>query len=377
MTVHGTFGSLIYSVVYIGCTLLFLLPELVICLEYLEDGEKQVSDLALNLNELPYRRFEVLKPSMDCKFSNLTRCHVNPDKFYDYQERCFKYLCQHNEQYRCLNGPKNRTIHICLPLEECQKRSRDIATYETAGSGHVNVYRIDCPAGYFQSSLRNCFDKCDKDESLVIVINATGQKPAIGYCNSQKGYCNRKNVFMFEVGSTEDECIHAKLDMKIQCDAEEELLPNCSCVYKCQRGEKRDWSEAFICRSTGTSVRNHVSTEDVTEVPTTASQQTSYQTSQKVITGMHILDDELSVKDDMKQNTDDLQSSKTIVTVGAELIGVIAGMCAFASIVVGLVMYYKYRHQGRGMTFNGIILIQEYSPLLREVESFYGIVFSE
>jgi hypothetical protein len=93
------------------------------------------------------------------------------------------------------------------------------------------VHSIECAVGYFQpahfqKSNWNCFTKCEKDESVVIIQNATNDRPALARCNSHKNYCNGYNISHFELGSSDDYCLLAMRDLHIKCDKEEELLPS-------------------------------------------------------------------------------------------------------------------------------------------------------
>ncbi|XP_053388361.1 uncharacterized protein LOC128551500 isoform X2 [Mercenaria mercenaria] len=217
----------------------------------LEDVEqRQVyikSELPNHLVISNKRTFKVLKQPQECSYRDLKKCHSDENMHNIYYERCFSDVCS-LESYFCLNVPYGNSIHLCGQTYPWSKRYRNIAVLDSAVSGHIDVYKIECPAGYFQENKRNAFAPCVKDESLIVVRNSTNQIPALGRCNSQKNYCNTHGVIFFTLGSDEDSCVDAKYHLKIKCSPTEELMPNCICVPKCRAGEERVWEGTNICR---------------------------------------------------------------------------------------------------------------------------------
>ncbi|XP_060560355.1 uncharacterized protein LOC132720277 [Ruditapes philippinarum] len=256
--------------------------------------------------------------------------------------------------YFCLDGTNNNTIHICGPTTRCKKRHQDIFTYDIQKhEEHLNVHSIECAVGYFQpahfqKSNWNCFTKCEKDESVVIIQNATNDRPALARCNSHKNYCNGYNISLFELGYSEDYCLLAMRDLKIKCDKEEELLPNCKCAIKCHSDTIRDWNNSLMCVSKNTTL----STSHVPVVETTAlsDQNTRVpsqegedgaQDNEKVKKNQHIEteDSKTSKEDKEKENEEDTERIYTLVELSVESTILIVGVC----VVIILAITKGYR----------------------------------
>ncbi|XP_053403111.1 uncharacterized protein LOC123538500 [Mercenaria mercenaria] len=297
--------------------------------------------------------FKVLQQPLICSYSNLTTCHSDPHLHETYYEQCYSDTCP-KEKYFCLNNPNGNTIHLCGQADTWKKRYRNIAVLDTVVSNHVDVYRIDCPLGYFQSNKRNTFTKCDKDESIIIAENATDQRRALGRCNSKKKYCNTEGVTLFELGSDKDACFDAKYDLNISCSETAVLMPNCDCVPKCRAFEEREWSKNFICRSVGENLFIHSETdpegttqdrERITQVTESNIKPTSghtvHQTNKQVDIGIKSQDKELPVVDDKRQNTDIHESIQSVMIIGLVTIGIIIAVAVVISV---LVFATKNRH---------------------------------
>ncbi|XP_053388558.1 uncharacterized protein LOC128551680 isoform X2 [Mercenaria mercenaria] len=336
-----------------GCMMWIKLILMLACIDGIEDVEQQQ---VFQRSELPKQyilqnklKFKVLQQPSICSYRNLTSCHTDSHLHEAYYEQCYSDACP-KEKYFCLNNPSGNTIHLCGQAYTWKKRSRNIAVFDTVVSNYVDVYKIDCPLGYFQSNRRNAFTKCVKDESLVIVQNATNQRRALGRCNLKKKYCSTKGVILFELGSDKDACLDAKYDLNITCSETAELMPNCNCAPKCRAFEEREWSGSFMCRTIGENATDPEDTtqdrERVTQVTESyepSSGQTVHQANNEVDIGIKGLDKDLSAVDNKIQNTDNYESNHLLMTIG--LVTII--IAVILAVVVGIfvsVFVVKHRH---------------------------------
>ncbi|XP_053388355.1 uncharacterized protein LOC128551499 isoform X2 [Mercenaria mercenaria] len=313
----------------------------------LEDVEQQQvymkSELPNNLVISNKRTFKILKQSQLCSYSDLKTCHSNENNHDTYYERCYSDVCSF-ENYFCLNVHNKNSIHLCGKTYPWSKRYRTIAVLDLAVSGHIDVYRTACPDGYFQENRRNAFTPCVKDESIIIVRNTTNQVPALLRCNTQKNYCNSHGAILFELASDDDSCVDAKYDLKIKCSPTEELMPNCICAPNCRTGEERIWNGSNICRLIGErkdtdQVPSHVTV--VTKPYKPSSQRTTHQTNQLLNKNRTSEEEDLSVKDTDRQNTDTVKNNYTAMTIGL----VAAVVIILAVVVVALALRFIGKHR--------------------------------
>ncbi|XP_060582449.1 uncharacterized protein LOC132738859 isoform X2 [Ruditapes philippinarum] len=206
------------------------------------------SELPLDVEIFSNYTFERMVQPEECSYSNLTKCHINEGLHNDYHLQCYKDVCR-RKHYYCLDKPNDNTVHICGKADKCDKRKRSIAVIIPNDLNQVHVCSIACQPGYAQVNGVNCFSPCVKDDSIIVrATTETDGKRALARCHAEEGYCNANRTTYFEIGSSEDECVVADDDLGIRCEKGEELMPDCSCVEKCESTDERDWNDSLMCK---------------------------------------------------------------------------------------------------------------------------------
>ena len=79
------------------------------------------ADLSAGVNIFSQTKFKLLEPPDRCLHRNLTRCHINGEKYFNYYDYCYSDDCSWKDYY-CLNKQNDNTVHICGKSDKCQKR---------------------------------------------------------------------------------------------------------------------------------------------------------------------------------------------------------------------------------------------------------------